>query len=374
MPGDRGPLTGSRPLAAARALALAALLWLVWPTPTALAAPHRPATTAGSDHSCVVGRAAAVPVHWSTLSNPLLTEPDAAVKDEAVAWVGGRWHLLASYLTATSAASSGGAAWHIASFTSPDLRHWSTPSVWPTQVGTLGVASPDIVQDPHGTFVVTYQSDPGEKGGGADQLYYRTSRDLTHFSRPRPLAHGLATRMIDGALVYTRHGLVLGYKAGVAGQTQQFRLARSSSGSLDGPWHRLGAPAIHVVGGTIENEEFVDAGGKWRLVATSNNLDQPWIFTLEGDPATGAGWLHWDQGRELAVPGQAWDHGPGVSSLGFEQDNSAYLCVDGATDLLFYAGSPDLTSFGGWGHASIGVARSTDLLHWSPAGAPAEGD
>jgi hypothetical protein len=321
-----------------------------------------------------VGRAAAVPVHWSTLSNPLLTEPDAAVKDEAVAWVGGRWHLLASYLTATSAASSGGAAWHIASFTSPDLRHWSTPSVWPTQVGTLGVASPDIVQDPHGTFVVTYQSDPGEKGGGADQLYYRTSRDLTHFSRPRPLAHGLATRMIDGALVYTRHGLVLGYKAGVAGQTQQFRLARSSSGSLDGPWHRLGAPAIHVVGGTIENEEFVDAGGKWRLVATSNNLDQPWIFTLEGDPATGAGWLHWDQGRELAVPGQAWDHGPGVSSLGFEQDNSAYLCVDGATDLLFYAGSPDLTSFGGWGHASIGVARSTDLLHWSPAGAPAEGD
>lgn len=308
-----------------------------------------------------------MPLEWTSRTNPVLSLPDAAVKDEAVVWDGGRWHLMASYLTTSDATASGGVHWQIAAFTSSDLHRWSAPEVWPTQPGTLGVASPDIVRDPAGTFVVTYQSDPGQANGGPDQLYYRTSRDLERFSAPHPLAHGLAARMIDGALVYTRHGLLLGYKAGVAGQTQQFRLAWSPSASLNGPWRALGAPAIEVVGGTIENYEFVVAGGKWRLIATSNNLDEPFIFTLRGDPSVPTGWLHWSAGRELLVPDQGWDHGPGISSIGFEQDNSAFLCADGPTDLLFYAGSPDLTSFGGWGHASVGVARSTDLVHWAPA-------
>ena len=33
-------------------------------------------------------------------------------------------------------------------------------------------------------------------------------------------------------------------------------------------------------------------------------------------------------------------------------------------DYLTYAGSTDLTSFGGWGHASVGIARSSDLVNW----------
>jgi hypothetical protein len=33
-------------------------------------------------------------------------------------------------------------------------------------------------------------------------------------------------------------------------------------------------------------------------------------------------------------------------------------------DYLTYAGSADLKSFGGWGHASIGIARSSDLVNW----------
>lgn len=364
MPGHRRYLTAAR--AGGAWLALGALVWVSSPAGAAL----RPtsATAGASDHACIVGRPGPAPLPWTNLANPVLTRLDAAVKDEAVVWFQGRWHLLASYLTATGASDTSGAQWHIASFTSRDLRQWSLPAVWPPQPGTLGVASPDIVRNPRGTFVVTYQSDPGQSGGGPDQLYYRTSSDLMRFSAPHPLAHGLAPRMIDGALVYTPHGLILGYKAGIAGQAQQFRLARSASGSLNGPWRPLGAPAIHVIGGTIENDEFVMAGGRWQLIATSNNLDEPWIFTLEGNPSSPEGWLDWSAGRELEVPGQGWDHGPGISSIGFEQDNSAYLCVDGTTDLLFYAGSPDLTTFGGWGHASIGVARSTDLVHWVPAG------
>jgi hypothetical protein len=103
-------------------------------------------------------------------------------------------------------------------------------------------------------------------------------------------------------------------------------------------------------------------------MATSDNLDQPWLFTLSGDPDRPEGWLHWTDAYPLDVPGQAFDSGPGISSLGYEHANSAYLCATGpgpgAEVYLFYAGSSELTQFDGWGHAAIGVARSRDLVHW----------
>ena len=86
----------------------------------------------------------------------------------------------------------------------------------------------------------------------------------------------------------------------------------------------------------------------------------------------------------LVIPGQSWDTGPGISSVGFEHANSVYLC-DARTDAttggpggsppgahgyyyVTYAGSDELTHFGGWGHAEIGIARSTDLVHWQVPG------
>jgi hypothetical protein len=58
-----------------------------------------------------------------------------------------------------------------------------------------------------------------------------------------------------------------------------------------------------------------------------------------------------------------------MSSIDYEHANSAFLCsmqrtLNGHFAYLLYAGSSELTQFGGWGHASIGVARSTDLVHW----------
>jgi hypothetical protein len=316
---------------------------------------------AGADHQCVVGTRAPAPVAaWSSLANPILSYPDAGAKDEALVYAAGRWHMIFSEVTGTPAT----AHFAIATATSADLTHWGPATPWPHQAGTEGVASPDVVRDPSGGFVVTYQSDADGAAGGTDQLFYRTSPDLEHFSAAHPLARGLAARMIDGALAFPGHGAIVGFKAGGRGGQQHFEIAWSPSGSLSGPWHLVGRPSIEVVGGTIENGEFVWAQGAWRLVATSNNLDEPWIFTLAGDPADPRGWLYWRAGRELAVAQQGWDTGPGISSVGYEAANSAYLCVDGATDYLLYAGSHELTAFGGWGHAAIGIARSSDLVHW----------
>jgi hypothetical protein len=360
----------ARAVAAAGALATAALGGGV---PAAGAAGLSAAQlAAGADHDCIVGGGAAPRVDWSALRNPILSYPRAGAKDEALVWTDGRWHLLFSYLTDDRSAP-GGVRWQIATATSSDLAHWSAPVAWPAQAGSLGVASPDVVRSPSGGFVVTYQSNPS--ASGQDKLYYRTSADLVHFSAPHPLARALAPtpadRQIDGALAYTGHGVMLGFKASTGGSAQHFEVAWSKSGSLAGPWTLLGRPDITVYDNTVENYEFVGVGGHWDLVATSNLLDQPWIFALSGDPSTPHRWLAWTGGRELAVPAQAWDSGQGVSGVDFEQANSAFLCDARSADgyyYLLYAGSSELSAFGGWGHAAIGIARSTDLVHWQLPG------
>jgi hypothetical protein len=196
--------------------------------------------------------------------------------------------------------------------------------------------------------------------------------------------------MIDPALAWTGHGLILGYKYGTtsdspsssssssssnsgASSSQHFEIAWSPTGSLTGPWKYIGRPDIVVNGDTIENFEFVAAAGRWHLVATSNTFDQPWIFELSGDPTTPSAWLHWTRARMLLIPGRSWDSGPGVSSVGFEHANSVFLCdahdrSGAGYYYLTYSGSDELTHFGGWGHAKIGIARSTDLVHWQVPG------
>jgi hypothetical protein len=226
-------------------------------------------------------------------------------------------------------------------------------------------------------FVATYDSNPDSGTGPQPKLYYRTSTNLETWSAPRPLALSLhpapGDRMIDAALAWTGHGLILGYKYGLAsGSTSQhFEIAWSPSGSLDGPWTLVGRPDIVVNGDTVENFEFVGIAGRWHLVATSNTFDQPWMFELSGNPATPTSWLHWTGGRMLVIPGQSWDSGPGLSSVGYEHANSVFLCDARSVDGYYYAtyaGSDELTHFGGWGHAKIGIARSTDLVHWQIPG------
>lgn len=257
--------------------------------------------------------------------------------------------MLFSDMTATRSAPH--VRFDVAEATSPDLRHWSAPRVIATNA-----ASPDIVRDPEGNFVVTYQTPEG--------LEYRTSSSpsLTTWSRPHPLAHGLAGRMIDGALAFTGHGVILGFKAGTT--SQHFEIAWAPS--LTGRFELVGRPDIVLYDDTVENYEFLTVGGTWHLVATSNTLDQPFIFVLgPGDPSVPTTWLHWTGGMQLMVPSEAFNTAPGISSVAYEHANSAFLCVGpGGEDYLTYAGSTELTAYGGWGHARIGIARSSDLLDW----------
>jgi hypothetical protein len=302
----------------------------------------------GQDHACIVGPPPRS-VDWSGLRNPIVSFPTVGVKDQALQWSGGAWHMLYSDMTEVRAAPH--VHFSVAISSSPDLRHWTSP-----RVIADGAASPDIVRSPSGTFIVTYQTPQG--------LSYRTSSSasLASWSPAHPLGRGLAHRMIDAALAFTGNGVILGFKAGTT--SQHFEVAWASS--LTGTFHLVGRPDIVLYDDTIENYEFVTVDGSWHLVATSNTLDQPFIFTLgPGDPSAPTTWLNWGPGRELSIPSQPFDSGTGISSVTFEQANSAFLCVgpDGE-DYLTYAGSTELTRFGGWGHARIGLARSADLVTW----------
>ena len=320
--------------------------------PVVAPGPARGATVGpGQDHACVVGTPPPA-IDWSALRNPILSFPTVGVKDQALQWSGATWHMLYSDMTEIRAAPH--VHFSVAMSSSPDLRHWSSP-----RVIADNAASPDIVRSPSGTFIVTYQTPQG--------LAYRTSSDasLRSWSPAHPLGHGLATRMIDAALAFTGDGVILGFKAGTA--SQHFEIAWAPS--LSAPFHLVGLPDIVLYGDTVENEEFVTVDGVWHLVATSNTLDQPFIFTLgPGDASVPSTWLHWSAGWQLSLPGEAFDSGPGISSVGFEHANSAFLCVGPqGEDYLTYAGSTELTTFGGWGHARIGVARSSDLVQLAGA-------
>jgi hypothetical protein len=307
----------------------------------------------GQDHACVVGPPPSGGIDWSALRNPVLSSPDHGFKDQALQWSGGQWHMLFTDMTATAAAPN--VSFEVAEVHSRDLMHWSQPEVVATDA-----ASPDIVRDPSGAFVVTYQTQQGTH----DQLEYRISKDasLTHWSRAHALGHGLAGRMIDGALAYTGDGVILGFKAGSS--AQHFEIAWAPS--LTSKFRVVGQPDISYYNDTVENYEFVTVDGTWHLVATSNTLDQPFIFTLgAGNPRVAATWLHWIDGRELHIPNQPFDTGTGLPSVAYEHANSAFLCVGPkGKDYLTFAASTELASYGGWGHATIGLARSTDLTHW----------
>jgi hypothetical protein len=375
--GNVRPLSDRRRLAPAVISALLVLTVASCDSNTARDA--RPATeptvvALGADHLCVVPGSGSPVIHWSDLHNPIMSSPSAGEKDEEIVWFAGRWHMLFSYVR-DDKSSPGGVYWDVATSTSTDLTNWSPPVAWPAQPGTLGVAAPEIARDPDGAFVVTYQSDPGQTDGAQDLLYYRTSTNLESWSSPHPLAQNLAPeptdRMIDGSLAWTGNGLILGYKAGEAGNEQAFEIAWSPNGSLSGPWRYVGKPDIVVYGGTIERYEFLAVGGSWHLMATSNVLDQPWLFELAGDPGKPTGWLDWTGGYELDVPKAKWDTGKGISSVNYEWANASFLCNDTADSgyyYLFYAGSNELTAFDGWGHAKIGIARSRDLVHWQVPG------
>ena len=297
----------------------------------------------------------------------MLQRPNTAVKDPALVAFDGGWVALYSEVDTSG-------SWRIGIARSTDLTRWTDFTTMPHDATTQGEASPDVVRDPQGAFVVTYQSFPHDRDGGQAKLYARTTTDFRTFSPPIRLAATVHAapddRLIDAALAWTPAGLMLGYKVGstAADATQHFEIARSTNGTLQGPWELVGRPNIVVYNDTIENYQFINIDGTWTLLGASNNFDRPELFHLVGNPNDPKGWLDWSTARELQVPLEPWNTGSGVTGVTYEHANCSYLVDHRSVDghyYLVYSDSNEKTTFGGEGHAVIAIARSTDLVHWS---------
>lgn len=112
-------------------------------------------------------------------------------------WFRGQWYSIFSYLRHDSSVP-GGVYWDIATSSSTNMSSWTRPDPWPAQAGVLGVAAPQLVRDPQGTFVVTYQSDPGQDNGEQDRLYYRTTSDFLAWSSPAHSRSHWRLRLVTG--------------------------------------------------------------------------------------------------------------------------------------------------------------------------------
>ena len=282
-----------------------------------------------------------------------MTSVDHTVKDAALVAVNGEW------FSAFSAVDTAG-RWRVGIEHSADLSTWSRLAFMPHDAAVEGEASPDVVRAPDGRLVITYQSFVHDAKGGLAKLYYRTTADFVHFSAPHPLLQPHldrpSDRLIDPALAWTPAGLMLGYKTGGRDSPQAFEIARSKTGSLDGPWQLVGKPGIRVFGDTIENYQFIRIDGRWKLLATSNQLDRPFLFDLLGDARNASGWLKWSAGRELTVPQEAWNTGTGITGATYEHANCAFLVDRRSLDghyYLLYEDAPEKVGFGGEGHGNL---------------------
>ena len=304
------------------------------------------------------------PVAWDRLRNPILSD-EHRIKDQTLAYRDGVFHLFAS-------------GRH---YRSRDLLRWdSAPD------RTFG--SPELVVDtPLGYVMVAQMADPASDHPRDRRLGWRTSPDLETWTEWRELFPEMPRdRNIDGALAWANGRFVLGWKRGKL--LQHFSVAESPGPDTKGVWpwsspRRAQAgegcllDALPLVADNItrwaENYQFLRIDGRWRMVATARHPDrpvdrgyvgshEPYIYALGGDGSDLAHWTRWVDKRLLHVPTEDWNT--------LMHANTGHLVDARRLDgffYLFYSGANELDP-DGRGHASIGGARSVDLVRWEVPG------
>ena len=299
-------------------------------------------------------------IDWKNLRNPVLSYPNWSVKDTAMAYRNGVFYVFFSAFYE----DHGQVRSHVVEVSTRDFKTYSQPifNFDGEEDGWLGMCSPDV-QRMGDRYVMTFNS-WGDKPGKWNALFYKTSNDLTHWSKTMPLAAELTAgkRVIDAAVAHTANGYYAIWKEGQHGMKPRM----ASAPLLDGPFHFVGSgfPALLMQDGKDdglihENYEFIEIDGRRRLLATDYNPPSPRLYTLEKP----ADWLKWTQGYELKIPIESFNT-DNVANAAALYDWRAH---DGFFYLI-YAGRTERSTYLHRGWNRIGLARSKDLIHWQPAG------
>jgi hypothetical protein len=299
---------------------------------------------------------------WKILSNPVLSYPDWSIKDSAMAYHDHTYYVFFSAFYP----KEGETISHVVEVSTPDFKRFSQPilNFDGKEDGWIGMCSPDV-QLLNGQYVMTFNS-WGDKPGKPNELFYMTSPDLVHWSKRQTLALNLTgtNRVIDAALGAADGGYYLIWKEGSPHGKMKPRLAFGKS--LEGPFDYVGDgyPSLLMANGkdnglTHENYEFIHGDGKWYLLTTDYTPEALYLYTLE----PGSRWLKWTRGYRLDTPQESFNTD--------NRDNAAAIYKARQEDgyyYLIYAGRTEGQAFARRGWNQLGLARSTDLIHWSPAG------
>jgi hypothetical protein len=310
-------------------------------------------------------------IDWNGLKNPVLSYPNWSVKDTSMAYRNGTFYVFFSAFYS----DRGEVRSHVVEVSTPDFKHYSEPifNFDGEEDGWIGMCSPDV-QQLHGKYVMTFNS-WGDKPGKPNQLFYRTSDDLVHWSPRKTLGLNLTEvgdqRVIDAALAQADGGYYLVYKEQTPGIHSRPRIAFSTS--LDGPFRYVGDGIVALLmkdgkdnGFFHENYEFLHTNGQWYLLTTDYlhnrvshdkyDVQAPYLYALE----PGSHWLNWTRGYTFDLPQEQFN-AESIANAAALYDWRKY---DGYYYLI-YAGRNDGQTYAKRGWNRIALARSKDLIHWS---------
>lgn len=305
-------------------------------------------------------RAAFLP--WRGLRNPVLSYPHWSIKDSAMAWRKGRFYIFFSAFYQ----DRGEVRSHVVEVSTRDFRHYSRPILDfdGAHAGWEGMCSPDVRRAGGGRYELTFNS-WGDQPGRFNQLFYRTSSDLRRWSPRHPLAANLTRgrRTIDAAVAYNGRRYYLIWKQ----SWKHMRPRLASAQRLRGPWKFVGngLPRLLMANGrddglTHENFTFARIGGRWRLLASDYGHGQR--FQTLYTQARRGDWLDWGRGYHLRLVRQSFNHrADDAGAIDYWRRHDGYV-------YLIYAGRNDIRSYRHRGWNRLGLSRSRDLRHWSPAG------
>jgi len=308
--------------------------------------------------------AAAAPLDWKSLKNPVLQYPDWSIKDYACAHHNGTFFVFFSAFYE----DRGRVRSHVVEVTTPDFKTFSGPliNLDGREDDWIGMCSPELARIGD-VWYLCYNS-WGDKEGAPNQLFFRRSRDLVNWGPQQPLASNLTrgVRAIDAAVAAWQGKVILFWK-----EVQTTRCAVGDS--LEGEFCLIGdgLPKMWMRDGREvpwnENYQILLIDGKWRLLV-STKIDGstmfPVLYTMDGDGSRPEHWLKWVDGYRLEVPVEDFNTR--------DQANASALMLPGALEdgfrYLLYAGNTEGQTFLKRGHNRLGLARFRDLMHWESAG------
>jgi hypothetical protein len=298
-------------------------------------------------------------IDWQSLRNPVLSYPDWSIKDAALSYRKGIFYVFFSAFYS----DRGQIRSHVVELSTRDFKQYSQPifNFDGEEDGWIGMCSPDV-QRVGNQYILTYNS-WGDKAGKPNSLFYKTSKDLVHWSQGKTLATNLIgdESVIDAALAHIDKGFYLIWKPNYV---RGARIAFTPS--LDQPFTLVGdgSPSLLMAEGKDnglfhENYEFVQTNGRWYLLTTDYVPHAPYLYALD----TESGWLRWTQGYTLDIPKEDFNT-VNIANASALYDWRQY---DGYYYLI-YAGCTERKTYAKRGWNSLGLARSKDLVHWSVAG------